>query len=50
MIIGEVGLNHLGDEKYAHEYVNYHLNNDFERLSFQIKENSFYKKKLFKTQ
>ena len=45
MIIGEVGLNHLGDEKYAHEYINFHLNNNFECLSFQIRENSFYQKK-----
>ena len=45
MIIGEVGLNHLGDEDYANEYINFHLNNDFESLSFQIRENEFYKRK-----
>lgn len=47
MIIGEVGLNHLGDVKYANEYIDYHLNNDFECLSFQIRENSFYQKKKY---
>ena len=44
MIIGEVGLNHLGNEKYANDYINFHLNNDFECLSFQIRENKFYKR------
>ena len=44
MIIGEVGLNHLGDEDYANEYINFHLNNDFESLSFQIRENEFYQR------
>ena len=44
MIIGEVGLNHLGSEDYANEYVNFHLNNNFECLSFQIRENKFYQR------
>lgn len=50
-IIGEVGLNHLGDEKYAKKYIDFHLRNDFESLSFQIREKKFYeneKKKKFK--
>ena len=42
MIIGEVGLNHLGDEKYANDYINFHLKNNFESLSFQIRERKFY--------
>ena len=25
MIIGEVGLNHLGNEDYANEYIDFHL-------------------------
>ena len=45
MIIGEVGLNHLGKEEYANEYIDFHLNNNFECLSFQIRENEFYKRK-----
>ena len=44
MIIGEVGLNHLGNEKYANDYINFHLKSDFECLSFQIRENKFYKR------
>lgn len=44
MIIGEVGLNHLGDEKYANEFINFHLNNNFESLSFQIRESKFYER------
>ncbi len=42
MIIGEVGLNHLGNEEYANEYIDFHQNNNFECLSFQIRENKFY--------
>ena len=44
MIIGEVGLNHLGSEDYANEYINFHLNNNFESLSFQIRESEFYQR------
>ena len=44
MIIGEVGLNHLGNKDYANEYIKFHLNNDFESLSFQIRESKFYKR------
>jgi sialic acid synthase SpsE len=44
MIIGEVGLNHLGKEDYANDYLNFHLNNSFECLSFQIRENEFYQR------
>lgn len=44
MIIGEVGLNHLGNEDYANEYINFHLKNNFECLSFQIRENKFYQR------
>ena len=42
MIIGEVGLNHLGSEEYANKYIDFHRNNNFECLSFQIRENKFY--------
>ena len=42
MIIGEVGLNHLGKEDYANDYINFHLNNNFDCLSFQIRESKFY--------
>ena len=45
MIIGEVGLNHLGKKDYANEYINFHLKNNFESLSFQIRENKFYERK-----
>ena len=42
MIIGEVGLNHIGKEDYANDYINFHLNNNFDCLSFQIRESNFY--------
>tara|TARA_B100000989_G_C19429116_1_gene422207 strand:+ start:111 stop:872 length:762 start_codon:yes stop_codon:yes gene_type:complete len=44
MIIGEVGLNHLGIQNYAEEYINFHLNNNFKSLSFQIREKEFYER------
>lgn len=44
MIIGEVGLNHLGNEDYANEYIDFHLNNKFDCLSFQIRESEFYQR------
>ena len=44
MIIGEVGLNHLGNEDYANEYIDFHLNNEFDCLSFQIRESEFYQR------
>ena len=44
MIIGEVGLNHLGNEDYANEYIDFHLKNNFECISFQIRENKFYER------
>ena len=42
MIYAEVGLNHNGDANYADEYVNFHKENDFSGLSFQIREPKFY--------
>tara|TARA_B100001094_G_C18044079_1_gene726503 strand:- start:249 stop:1001 length:753 start_codon:yes stop_codon:yes gene_type:complete len=44
MLIGEVGLNHLGDENYANTYIDFHFNNQFEALTFQIREHDFYKR------
>ena len=44
MLIGEVGLNHLGNENYANTYVDFHFSNKFEALTFQIRENDFYKR------
>ena len=44
MVIGEVGLNHLGNEDYANEYIDFHLNNKFDCLSFQIREYEFYQR------
>ena len=42
MIICEIGLNHLGDEEYALEYVSKILSTDVDAITFQIRESDFY--------
>ena len=43
MIICEVGLNHLGSEKYSLEYVTELCKTDCDAITYQIREKSFYK-------
>ena len=45
MLVCEIGLNHLGDEKYASEYVSTILTTDIDAITFQIREPEFYVKK-----
>ena len=47
MIICEVGLNHLGDEKYAEEYVDTAIQSKVDALTFYIGDNSFYQQPKF---
>jgi sialic acid synthase SpsE len=42
--IAEIGLNHLGSEKIADEYLNNLLNTNIDGITFQIKREEFYKK------
>ena len=44
MIICEIGLNHLGNEEYSHEYVNDLMLTKCDAITYQIRENSFYEK------
>ena len=44
MIICEVGLNHMGDEKYAKNYVKGIINAKADGVLFHIREKSFYEK------
>jgi len=44
MIICEIGLNHMGDEKYAMNYIKKIINAKADGILFHIREKSFYKK------
>ena len=44
MIICEIGLNHMGNEKYAMNYVRNIVNAKADGVLFHIREKSFYKK------
>jgi N,N'-diacetyllegionaminate synthase len=46
MIIAEIGLNHLGDSKYAYNYVQ-ELVKSVDAITFQIREPEFYKDSKF---
>ena len=48
MIFAECGLNHNGSVSYAKNYIQFHKQNNFDVLSFQIREPEFYLKKKFK--
>jgi len=41
-LIAEIGLNHLGDEELALQYVKALIKKPLDGISFQIRENSFY--------
>jgi len=47
MIVAEIGLNHLGNKKYALEYIKKLIKTEIDAITFQVRENSFYKKKKF---
>jgi sialic acid synthase SpsE len=42
LIICEIGLNHLGDEEYAHEYISKILSTNIDAITFQVREPDFY--------
>jgi len=42
MIIAEIGLNHLGSEKYLDEYLDYLLKSSVDAITLQIREKNFY--------
>ena len=42
MIICEIGLNHMGDIKYANEYIDKIIKSKAEGVLFHIREKSFY--------
>ena len=42
MIICEIGLNHLGDEQYANNYVSNILSNNVDAITIQVRESDFY--------
>ena len=43
MIICEIGINHLGNEDYADQYLDNIINGKADALTFQIPNKSFYK-------
>ena len=45
MIVCEIGLNHDGDSIYADEYLDVLLKYDIDALTFQVREQDFYKHK-----
>ncbi len=49
MIICEVGLNHLGDEEYANQYVDTVLGSNADAITFQVLKESFYEDERFKS-
>lgn len=42
MIVCEIGLNHLGDEEYAHDCVSKILSCNVDAITFQVREPDFY--------
>ncbi len=48
MIICEIGLNHLGDEDYANEYIDEVLESKADAITFQVLKDSFYENERFK--
>ncbi len=42
MIICEIGLNHMGDIKYANEYIDKIIKSKADGILFHIREKSFY--------
>jgi len=42
MIICEIGLNHLGNEQYANNYVSNILSNNVDAITIQVRESDFY--------
>jgi sialic acid synthase SpsE len=48
MIVCEVGLNHLGNEKYSSMYLKSLSNTDCDAITYQIRESKFYKREEYK--
>jgi len=44
MIVAEIGINHMGDEKYAKTYIDRLSQSKIDAITFQVREKSFYKK------
>ena len=44
MIVCEIGLNHLGKEDYANEYIDEIIKSKADALTFQVREKEFYEK------
>ena len=44
MIIGEIGLNHLGKEEYASQYIDTMVKTSIDAVTFQIREKEYYKR------
>ena len=45
LVIAEVGLNHLGNENYALSYLDKLLKTKIDGISFQVREENFYKRR-----
>ena len=48
MIVCEVGLNHLGNEKYSSMYLKSLSNTNCDAITYQIRESKFYKREEYK--
>ena len=48
MIICEIGLNHLGIEDYANQYIDAVVNTKADAITFQVIKDSFFKKEEYK--
>lgn len=48
MIICEIGLNHLGNIEYSRKYIEYLSSTKCDAISYQIRENDFYKREKYK--
>jgi sialic acid synthase SpsE len=48
MIVCEVGLNHLGNEKYSSMYLKLLSNTNCDAITYQIRESKFYKREEYK--
>jgi len=48
MIVCEVGLNHLGDERYSNMYLKLLSDINCDAITYQIRENKFYKRDKYK--
>ena len=47
MIVCEVGLNHVGNVDYSHDYISCLTTSDCEGITYQIREDEFYSNDAF---